>query len=74
MLIPVILADTLAFGRRRMRSSAECSGKGGEPTCIGFVGAAPSAVVIVEADTAPERVTGPNSWRAVGTNWNRFNW
>ena len=50
MLIPVILADTLAFGRRRIRSSAELSGKRGEPTCIGFVGAAPSAVVIVEAD------------------------
>ena len=42
--------DTLAFGRRRIRSSADLSEKGGEPTCIGFVKAAPSAVVIVEAD------------------------
>ena len=50
MLILVILADTLAFERRRIRSSAERFGKGGEPTCIGFVGAAPSAVLIVVAD------------------------
>ena len=49
MLIPVILADTLVFEKRRIRSSAERSGKGGEQTCIGFVGAVPSAVVIVVA-------------------------
>ena len=69
MLIPVILADTLAFERRRIRSSAERFGKGGEPTCIAFVGAAPSAGP--PRQSALQDLTVGAPWERIGIDLTR---